>query len=118
MSASDIRALFEARRKLVATPIPYPIPGFGDVFVKVLDAETAAANAQTLSAAENKDKYLVLAAGLSICDEAGALVFDIKNADDLAILSGIDPKTLSAIFQKSQLENGQGVAGAEAAGNV
>jgi len=116
MSAADIRALFEARRALVAKPVPISIPGFGDAFVKVLDAASAAANAETLAAAENKNRYLVLTAGLAVCDESGALVFDIAIADDIALLSGIDPKTLTQIFHKSQLENAQSAEGIEAAG--
>lgn len=118
MSAADIRALFEARRALVATPVPFTIPGFGDVFVKVLDAGTAGANADALAKAENKNRYLVLAAGLAICDEAGALVFNIASEADIATLSGIDPSTLTQIFRKSQLENAQSTEGVEAAGNA
>lgn len=118
MSAADIRALFEARREIVAKPIPLEIPGFGSVFIKVLSAKAAADNAVALTKPENAGKHLVLSAAMSICDESGDAIFDINKPEDVALLDGIDPKTLTLIFRKSQLENAQSAEGFEAAGNV
>lgn len=118
MSAADIRALFEARRALVAKPIPFDIPGFGSVFIKILDAGTAGSNAELLSKANDKNQYLIFTAALAVCDEDGTLVFDIAKAEDVDLLKGVDPKTLTQIFQKSQLENAQSTEGAAAAGNA
>lgn len=118
MSAADIRALFEARRALVAKPIPFDVPGFGSVFIKILDAGTAGSNADVLAKANDKNQYLIFTAALAVCDEDGVLVFDISKPDDVELLKGIDPKTLTVIFQKSQLENAQSPEGATAAGNA
>lgn len=118
MTGADIRALFEARRAQIAAPIPFDIPGFGSVYVKVLDAATAAKNAELLSKQENRNNYLVFSAGLAICDQDGALVFDVSSPQDLEILGGIDPSTLNQIFRKSQLENAQSDEGVAAAGNA
>lgn len=118
MSAADIRALFEARRDIVAKPMPFDVPGFGSVFVKVLSAKAAADNADALAKPENAGKHMVLTAAMVICDEVGEPVFNISNPDDIALLEGVDPKTLSTIFTKSRLENAQSAEGVEAAGNV
>lgn len=117
-TAAEIRALFEQRRVLVAKPVPQSIPGFGDLFVRVLNAADAAKNAKLMEQAQNEGKHLVFAAGLAICDADGNSVFDMAKPEDVALLEGVDPKLLSDVFRKSQLENGEGVAGVEAAGNA
>ncbi|KQV85432.1 hypothetical protein [Rhizobacter sp. Root1221] len=88
-------------------PVKVEIPGLGEVFVAVQTIYTASQNRKRLDALR-KDDGLDVGRSLSmvLCDEAGAMLFDIDSEADAHTLSSLTPDVVRRIYEAANKANG------------
>lgn len=100
----DIRTRLAA----VSNPDPTPIdvPGVGRLYIAAQTPYTSARAKRLLEPFADDDIKTGRVLAVVLCDEAGAPVFDPASDDDAAMLSKLDGKVTSAIFQAHRKANG------------
>jgi hypothetical protein len=117
MSREEIRAKVAERAAFMNKVHPFASKALGPVFIRLMTAERAKAVAQFLMAEANQDR-IVASCACCLCDESGAMVYDVSKPEDLAELAGLGMDTLSEIVAESNRLNGQSEQGVVEAGNV
>lgn len=107
MSADDIRARIEAARN--PKPVAIDVPGVGEVFARVATAKQAAetrALSEEFDAEDQRNgtKAARVAAQM-LCDEAGALLYDPRNAEHIAALMDLGDQVVGTILTKCRDAN-------------
>lgn len=88
-------------------PAPVAVPGIGAAFVRVMTAFDASQTKKTLEALKADDGCetgRLLACLLT--DEAGELLFDVRNAEDVLMLAKLPPAAQHAVMNASNQANG------------
>ena len=80
-------------------PRPVDVPVWGTVYVR--DVTVGEVDGDVEDGDADKKTRLARAACRVICDETGARLFDAKNADDVALLSGQPWSVLQKVLAKA-----------------
>lgn len=116
MDRDALRARFKARGQALEAAVPFTAPGFGPVFIKLMSAARATANVEYLSG-DNGLQRTINAAACVLCDEAGVLLYDPANVEDMAELAAVEMRVLTSIVQEATRLNAQSPEGVIEAGN-
>jgi hypothetical protein len=87
---------------MAATPLevrPVSVPGWGDMHVRELTIDAVDRLNRAKRSSGDDVNALALSAAASICDEHGALLFDVGSAEDIALLSSQGFGRLSLVLK-------------------